>query len=243
MHKADEQAGLPEGRRIYAIGDIHGRADCLQRIFTRIRQHYDAHPVARATLVFLGDYIDKGPDSRLVVEMLTANPLNMETVFLMGNHEYAFREFLAGHFPYAAWLNYGGDATLLSYGITPCSPDAGADKVETLRQALLACLPPTHAEFFARLSLSYTEGGYVFVHAGLRPGIALENQQAEDLLMIRDDFLCNPVQIKQTVIHGHTPTKKPFIRDKSIGIDTGACQTGTLTAIVLEKTTYAFLHS
>lgn len=241
--KNESTAHLPPGHRIYAVGDIHGCADCLTDLLQKLRAHMRQHPVADNTVVFLGDYIDRGPHSREVVDSLLRHSLPAKTVYLMGNHEYVLLSFLKGEFPYKVWLRWGGEATLTSYGVAPCSPDAVDKEVEEVRAQLEASIPAAHRAFYTQLQLTYESGDYLFVHAGVRPGVELGKQQMEDLLFIREDFLNEPVSIDKTVIHGHTVFKEPFIRDKSIGIDTGAYATGILTALILENNTYEFLHS
>lgn len=243
MSDTGQTPGLPAGSRIYAIGDVHGRADCLKQLLQKIHVHMQEYPATHVTLVCLGDYIDRGPDSKGVIEQLLHLPFEAETVFLMGNHEYALLRFLEGDLPYEVWLRCGGGEMMKSYGVTPCAAEAKPEKIEEIRTQLAANLPDSHLDFFRNLRLSYAAGGYVFVHAGIRPGIAMEDQQMEDLLMIRADFLYEPVTIAQTIIHGHTPCNKPLIREKSIGIDTAAYATGVLTSIILEDTTHAFLHT
>lgn len=243
MKDKSNTACLPPGHRIYAVGDIHGRLDCLKDILQKMRNHMQQHPVADSAVVFLGDYIDRGPHSMEVVDCLLEHSIPAKAVYLMGNHEYVLLLFLKGEFPYKHWLRWGGDATLASYGVAPCLPDADEMEVEEMRAQLEANMPAAHKAFFSQLQLMHEAGDYLFVHAGIRPGVELEKQQMEDLLFIREDFLNEPVSIDKTIIHGHTVFKKPFIREKSIGIDTGAYATGILTALILENNTYEFLHS
>lgn len=243
MENKNNIACLPLGHRIYAVGDIHGRVDCLSDLLQKMHNHMRQYPVADNTVVFLGDYVDRGPHSKEVVDCLLEHPLPAKNIYLMGNHEYVLLLFLKGEFPYKVWLRWGGEATLTSYGVVPCSPDAVDEEVGEVRAQLESRISAAHKQFYAQLQLTYEAGDYLFVHAGVRPGLELGKQQMEDLLFIREDFLNEPVSIDKTIIHGHTVFKEPFIRDKSIGIDTGAYATGILTALILENNTYEFLHS
>jgi serine/threonine protein phosphatase 1 len=235
-------ASVPEGLRVYAIGDIHGREDCLLALLKQISAHRAAHPIQHTKLVFLGDYVDRGTGSHAVLEMLIMLQQLEDAVFLAGNHEWALLSFLEGTLSYHSWYEWGGDTTLASYGVFPAIPDeTDRAQTEAIRKAFAAALPPAHHRFLTSLQMSETIGDYLFVHAGLRPGIPPEAQDAKDLIMIRDDFLLKPVTIDKTIIHGHTIFPKPHIRPRSIGIDTGAYASGNLTAIVLEGEEYVFL--
>lgn len=228
---------------MYAIGDIHGRLDCLQAIQAKIRQHMFQNPAKDVSVVYLGDYIDRGPSSCEVVDWLIENPLTDNMTYLMGNHEYVLRAFLEKRFPYSAWLRWGGEATIASYNVSPCPADADEWEIDALRTQLHEKIPEKHKLFFYQLKHLHEAGDYVFVHAGLRPEVSIQNQQPEDMLMIREEFFSEPVTVDKTIIHGHTIFKTPYIRDGSIGIDTGAYATGILTAIILENNTYEFLRS
>ena len=229
----------PEGQRIYAVGDIHGRLDLLEDLLGRIDR--DSAGAARR-LVFLGDYVDRGPDSRGVLERLAALAAAEPTaVFLKGNHEAAMLDFLDAPADGDAWLSWGGAETLESYGIAPrltAPPEALA---EDLRRAL----PPAHGAFLRSLRLSFTAGDYFFVHAGVRPGAALADQKEEDLLWIRDAFHGAKPEDRpaETIVHGHHPTRKPVDEGWRIGVDTGAVWTGVLSAAVLEGAERRFLST
>jgi calcineurin-like phosphoesterase family protein len=232
---------VPDGRRVYAIGDIHGRLDLLVEIERRIADDAAASPAARPLVVYLGDYVDRGSQSREVVERLIERPLpGFERVLLLGNHEESMLQFLVDVQVGPAWLAYGGAATLLSYGIRP--PDSDRDLVRA-QDELRAKLPERHLAFLRRLKLRHVEGDYYFVHAGIRPGIPLDDQRPEDLLWIRDEFLLSPRDFGKIIVHGHTITKTPDIRRNRIGIDTGAFASGTLTSLVLHGDAWSFLQT
>lgn len=241
---------LPKGMRVYAIGDIHGALPLLAQLHEKIRddlrtrEGYDA-----VKLIYLGDYINRGSQSRETIDMLLANPIdNVDVFFLMGNHEFALIKFLSGEMEYGEWLRWGGDETLLSYGLDVISPFSEKEDIEALRKNFRQTIPLRHYYFLSQLKPYQEVGSYLFVHAGLRPGVALEQQQLQDLILIRKDFLKKPVTCGKTVIHGHTVFTTPHIRKKrrridSIGIDTGAFDKGKLTAIVLENENYRFISA
>ena len=236
---------VPAGSRIYAIGDVHGRLDLLTQLHALITADAAAAPARRQVIVYLGDYIDRGPDSRGVIELLLQPPPpGFERVRLLGNHEDYLLQFLehAEVGPY--WCAYGGLATLASYGVRPpvgFTPRA-AD-FETAHHALADKFPPAHLDFLRGLKLTHMEGDYLFVHAGIKPGVALAEQQAEDLLWIRNEFLESADDFGVCVVHGHTIVETPEQHANRIAIDTGAFATGTLTALVLEGTERRFIQT
>ena len=232
---------LPEGLRIYVVGDIHGRADLLAQVFSRIDADLAQYPAARAIEVFLGDYVDRGPESRQVIDLLMKRGQSREAVFLKGNHETFIFEFLQNPASLDAWRQYGGFATLLSYGLMP-SMKADAAEQQELAAAFELLLPSTHRTFLTSLKSSFTCGDFFFTHAGVKPGIPLDQQREEDLLWIREDFLLCEDDFGKFVIHGHTPVREPDIRHNRLNIDTGAFATGRLTCLVLEGRTAAVLE-
>lgn len=226
-----QEARLPPGLRIYAIGDIHGRADLLERLHAMIAADMETAPERRLVL-YLGDYVDRGPDSAVVIERLCRHrPPGAETVALLGNHEAMMLEFLDAPYSAPIWLANGGDATLRSYGIpVPCS----SDEFLLTQRSLRGVLPRHHLHFLQELSVQVRFGDYLFVHAGIRPGLPLDRQNREQMIWIRDIFLDSEADHGAVVVHGHTVVHEVEWRPNRIGIDTGAYTTGHLTALVLE---------
>ncbi len=239
-----ETPRIPEGCRIYALGDIHGRADLLDPLLDLIEKDSEGLAIGRKVLVFLGDYIDRGPDSRAVIERLCAGPLEgFESVFLKGNHEEFLLSFIEGPDGLdGGWMLNGGDATLASYGVEPFVPFIGGSNGENARRDFLRNLPASHRRFLENLRLFHMEGDYLFVHAGLRPGIPIGEQSKEDLLWIRNEFLDGDDDFGKVVVYGHSISARPEIGPNRIGIDTGACWTGRLTCLVLDGATRRFLE-
>lgn len=231
---------VPEGRRVYAVGDIHGRADLLEAMAGIIAQDLAARPGTEATTIFLGDYVDRGPGSSKVIEQLVRGDFPTPIVTLRGNHEDILIGFLSGDVDAAYHDQLGGGATLASYGLDAAAY-AWAGKPE--RAAMLEAIPLEHCHFLDDLRLSETVGDYFFCHAGARPGVALDRQSAEDLMWIRDEFLTSTYDFGKVVVHGHTPVRSPFIRPNGIDIDTHAFASGILTALVLEGADRRFLHT
>jgi serine/threonine protein phosphatase 1 len=225
-----------DGRLIYAVGDIHGRLDLLDRLLGLIHDDLGHRKLARPPmLVFVGDYVDRGPASRGVVQRLLALRASdtFEVRTLKGNHEQAMLQFLGDAARGPEWVSYGGGATLSSYGVAPPALDADDAAWETARQALAAAIPEDHLDFLWSLELSVAAGDYLFVHAGVRPDVALDEQKESDLLWIRDDFLSAPGPFGKVVVHGHTPREEAFVGPHRISLDTGASMTGVLTAVRL----------
>jgi len=234
---------IPDGRRLYGVGDIHGRLDLLDRLLALIEADDRARGLAASEIIFLGDLVDRGPDSRGVVDRLLALAEGQAPVrFLMGNHEQVFLRVLEGDVPALRFLiRIGGRETLRSYGITEeeyCSLD-----FETLALAARERVPERHIRFLSAFESWIEVGDYLFVHAGLRPGVALEDQSIEDLIWIRDDFLKHRDDFGKMVVHGHSITEDIDVRTNRIGIDTGAFASGKLTAIGLEKEERWFLST
>ena len=226
---------LPDGVRVYAIGDVHGRYDKLREMEDAIAAHLAAaSPPVDCGVIFLGDYIDRGPDSRAVVEYLLSREFaGLATRCLIGNHEAAMLEFLEDPAIGPAWLTYGGLATLASYGVSmPAGPVE--DRMEYLRQGLLAKVPASHVAFLRDLELWAQIGDYLFVHAGVRPGRTLDRQSRTDLLEIREPFLSHRRALPWRVVHGHTVSEAPEIKPHRIGVDTGAYASGRLSCAVIE---------
>ncbi|MBM3949945.1 MAG: serine/threonine protein phosphatase [Rhodospirillales bacterium] len=229
----------PADTVLYAVGDVHGRADLLERLHGAIVRDAGARRARRRVLVYLGDYIDRGPDSRGVVARLAGDgPPGFERRFLLGNHDAFMRDFLDGDDEVLDhWLANGGLAALASYGV-----DADAAPAE-LRARLARAVPAAHLAFLRALELYHREGGLLFVHAGFRPGVALADQTPEDMIWIRDLFLRSDHDFGGLVVHGHSIMSEPTIRPNRVGIDTGAWRSGTLTAAAFEGDELAFLQT
>jgi serine/threonine protein phosphatase 1 len=243
--KAAPQAATPGDRVVYAVGDIHGCADLLDRLVCAITE--DALGLGLETppvLVFVGDYIDRGPDSKAVVErliQLRADP-RFEVRTLKGNHEEALLTFLRDARLGQTWADYGGLQTLTSYGVAPPVLRTNLEAWEKAREAFGAAIPQRHLAFFAGLELTATYGDYTFVHAGVRPGVPLADQDEHDLLNIRREFLDARRPSENVIVHGHTPETEPFIGEGRVGIDTGAYATGVLTAVRLRRAERSILQ-
>jgi serine/threonine protein phosphatase 1 len=221
------------GDLVYAIGDIHGRLDLLDDLIRTVRSDAAArHPGLTPRLVFLGDYIDRGPASRQVIDRLISLQTEFPVVTVKGNHEEALLRFLEDPEASWTWAQHGGGDTLASYGVLPANKaDAGSWRVT--RDALLARMPPEHTVFLRNLAPYHCVGDYLFVHAGVRPRVRIEDQSAHDLMWIRNAFLDDPKPSDRVVVHGHTPTQHAHLGRWRIGIDTGAYATGVLTALKL----------
>ena len=224
----------PRGRRAYAIGDVHGCLDLLDRLLSRIESEIEADPRPKTSIVFLGDVVDRGPASAQVIERLRtySNP-RATAHFIMGNHEEVMLRVIDGEADLLpSWLRFGGSATLRSYGLDPraLAKLPKEEVVAVIRDAV----PDSHRQFLASFADSISFGGYVFVHAGIRPGVDLAEQSQSDLRWIRDPFLDDPTDHGFIVVHGHTISNSVDIASNRIGIDTGAYSTGVLTALAIE---------
>lgn len=229
-----------ENTRLYVIGDIHGCLDLLNRVIAAIETDVMRHG-GDAITVTLGDYIDRGPDSRGVIERLIGNPFPTPHVALKGNHEEFLERFLDDPEVAEHWRRLGGQETLHSYGVPVSGMMVGKDYPETAER-LRAVLPAAHAEFLQALKLSFSHGRYFMCHAGVKPGVPLERQNARDLLWIREEFLNSTMNFGKIVVHGHTPVEAPDVRPNRINIDTGAFVTGLLTCVVLNADGHRFLE-
>jgi serine/threonine protein phosphatase 1 len=230
------------GERIYAIGDIHGRRDCLDDLLLQIGEDDHVRGPAKTTLVLLGDLVDRGPESRGVVERLAKLAEVRRCIFLMGNHEEVFIDAWEGDEGAARLFHrIGGRETLLSYGVTPADYDS-ADFARMI--TLLAThVPAEHIAFLRSFRDTYRSGDYLFVHAGIRPGIAMEEQRPADMRWIRDKFLDDPRDHGVIVVHGHSIAPAVDEKPNRVGIDTGAYASGRLTALGLEGTERWFLST
>ena len=245
-----ERAGtpprVPDDCRVYAVGDIHGRVDLLEALHDHILDDAAAATAGRKVLVYLGDYVDRGPWSFAVVDTLIEAPLEgFEIVHLKGDHEDFLLRFLDEENleEVNPWFINGGDATVQSYSVPLLTVPFGLEELESVRRAFRAALPPSHMEFFQGLKRFHVEGDYLFVHAGIRPGVPLDEQDEEDLLWIREGFLDSDEDFGHMVVHGHTPEVETDVRPNRIGIDTGAYYTDRLTCLVVEGDSTRFLHT
>jgi serine/threonine protein phosphatase 1 len=241
--KHDEEtsgrSAVPADHFVAAIGDVHGRLDLVEALWPKIDAASRVSSARRRILIFIGDYVDRGTQTRALIDRLLQGFAGFETVFLKGNHDATMLQFLIDPKMGEAWRNFGGLETLRSYGI---EHGPRKDWSQT-RSEFAAALPPEHLQFFKNLKLHVTVGDYLFVHAGLKPRVPLEEQRELDLLWIREEFLDSPVNFGRMVIHGHSPTDAPDVRPNRIGIDTGAYATNNLTAIILEERTRRFLST
>lgn len=231
-------ASTPPDTRIYAIGDIHGRADLLSEITARIDDDIRRRPVAHAIEVYLGDYIDRGPDSKTVVDLLAVRLVASRAVCLRGNHEAVMEGFLQDPAILPYWLELGGMPTLESYGIALDDENVTAINIH---RRFIDAFPRAHELVVQCLRDQFVCGDFLFVHAGIRPGVPIERQDINDLIWIRDEFLDSTRKHERFVVHGHTPVPHPDIRHNRINIDTCAWRTGTLTCAAIEGSTILFL--
>jgi serine/threonine protein phosphatase 1 len=231
-------ASAPADTRIYAVGDIHGRADLLSEITARIDDDIRRRPIAHTVEVYLGDYVDRGPHSRTVIDLLAVRLVANRAVCLRGNHEAVMEGFLQDPAILQYWEPLGGMQTLASYGV---ELQVDADTALDLHRRFLDAFPRAHELFIQCLRNQFSCGDFLFVHAGIRPNIPIDQQDANDLIWIRNEFLESTRDHERFIVHGHTPVPHPDIRHNRINIDTGAWRTGTLTCIAIEGSTILFL--
>lgn len=226
----------PDGVVVWAVGDVHGRLDLLKPLVVAIREDAANSRAARKVVIFLGDYIDRGPDSRGVIRYLTALPadVGIEWRFLKGNHEEAMLTFLEDPAYGSSWCEYGGDAALASYGLKRPEMKHRVEAWARVSADLDHKITIAERSFLQNLELSLSIGDYFFAHAGVRPGQQLDRQSARDLMWIRNSFLDSDVRFEKIVVHGHTPTKAVHVDHRRIGVDTKAYESGILSAIRLE---------
>lgn len=222
------QARAPERTRLYAIGDVHGRFDLLSAMHEQIAADLERDRPSDWRVIHLGDYIDRGPDSRRVLEFLIeAKQRDDRNITLTGNHELGLLDFLARPVPDALFVRYGGAETARSYGVDLLQ---NGSVVQGYRE-LLAALPREHVDFIRSLAFSFEAGDFFFCHAGVRPGIPLSRQSKQDLTWIRDEFLNDHSLHGKIIVHGHTPGPEPEIHANRVNLDTYACGSGRLTAL------------
>ncbi len=233
-----------EKETVIAIGDIHGRFDLLECLMEAVFEQ-EATPASSTHLVFLGDYIDRGPRSKEVLDYLLwiSRWSSYRTHFLLGNHEQLLLTFLDDPMMGPAWFDLGGRDTLDSYGVRAPFWRTNAEMLTDTAKALLAAMPEAHLEFLKGLEMSWAWDGYMFVHAGLRPGRDLAEQSPQDMLWIRGEFLNGSDRFEKVVVHGHTPAEEVHCDERRIGIDTGAYATETLTALRLQGSARSLIQT
>ena len=210
-------------------------------MLTAIDDDVARYPADETLDVFLGDYIDRGPASRQVIDLLIERGSTRKAIFLRGNHETYVPQFFEDPAVLRNWRVLGGLETLRSYGLVP-SFNANPDEQCQLADRFAATLPQSHVLFFAALRSSFCCGDFFFVHAGVRPGIPLEQQREQDLLWIRNEFLLHEGSFGKIIVHGHLPVQEPEFRHNRINIDTGAYATGKLTCLIIEHDQLALLN-
>jgi serine/threonine protein phosphatase 1 len=225
---------LPQGLRVYVVGDIHGRLDLLDICLAKIERDLVERPCLRSLQVFLGDYIDRGTWSKETIDRLIDQDLTHECVFLRGNHEFVAMRCLTDVTLIPGWMRLGGIETLLSYGVVP-TISTEQRLIAAVQIAFQQALPASHFRFFGGLKNQFSCGDFFFVHAGVRPNVNISEQKEEDLLWIRGEFLSFQNDFGKIVVHGHTPVLGVDIRSNRINIDTGAYNTGLLSCLVLER--------
>lgn len=222
---------------VYAIGDIHGCLGALCALEARIRADIHQTRAVKPLIVYLGDYVDRGPDSKGVLDHISRREHadGIERISLCGNHEDAFLRFLKNPAENSAWLDFGGEATLRSYGLHAFTHLRRPHEMQGLSNILLEAVPASHIRFLEDLPIMATHGDRVFVHAGIQPGIPLSDQVDGDLMWIREPFLAQGPGLPVTVIHGHTASTEPVFGSGRICVDTGCYATGRLTAVKLTE--------
>lgn len=229
--------------RAYVVGDIHGRLDLLEQLLGKIHEDLKARPTKATLLVFVGDLIDRGPNSAQVIERLrTYRHAGVSPVFLLGNHEEVLLRILKGDGSLIpSWLRFGGAQCLTSYGVDPAT--LARLRSDAAVEAVRAAVPPEHVEFLEEFVDTCRFGDYLFVHAGIRPGVELDDQRQSDLRWIREPFLFDDTDHGFIVVHGHTISSEIEECANRIGIDTGAFATGILSAVAIEGEERWFLDT
>lgn len=239
------EARGPEGMRIYAIGDIHGCRSLLDKLLQKIEEESARSKPGDWRIIFLGDYVGRGSDSKGVIDrLIMLQAADPRYIMLAGNHDVEFLAFLDQPSLDGVFVNSGGNATSRSYGVklNRSKLKTQAD-LEQVHRKLVETVPSSHVQFLKGLQHAVSFGDYFFCHAGVRPGRSLERQDPDDLLWMRAPFLESLMPLEKVVVHGHTIRAKPEERINRIGIDTGAYRTGRLTALVVDGDRKAFLST
>jgi len=235
------EATIPDGQRVFAIGDIHGRLDLFLQLAEMIEADDRARGAADTTVILLGDLIDRGPDSAGVIRAARSWQAQRRVRIIAGNHEQMLVESMTSKETLRQFLRYGGRETLLSYGLS--REEYESSTLDDLLERLPSLIPAEDIDYIGEMENSVQVGDYLFVHAGIRPGVPLADQQTSDLRWIRGEFLDDPADHGQVVVHGHTITDEVVVLPNRIGIDTGAYASGALTALGLEGGELWFLST
>jgi serine/threonine protein phosphatase 1 len=236
-----KRPSLPEGKRIYAIGDIHGRVDLLEALLFRIKVDLARRPNPKPVYVFLGDYFDRGAASKETIDMLLGHAEAHDCIFLQGNHEAMARNCLRDRGGFDQWLRLGGITTLRSYGVP--AEILSRNRSAELQAEFHDALPRTHFRFLRGLLNFFSCGDFYFVHAGVNPNADLSRQREKDLLWVREVFLSSDRDFGKIIVHGHTPRAQIEVRPNRINIDTGAFATGILTCIAIDDQAFAVIDT
>ncbi len=233
--------GVPAGTRVYAIGDVHGRLDLLEMMIAEIDADHARRGPAEMDLILLGDLVDRGPESAGVIDYVRELVAKREAVVLFGNHEEMFLKSFQSQDTLRQFIRVGGRETILSYPIERA--EYNALNIADLQKRMTAIVPEAHVAFLKSMVDCHIVGDYAFVHAGIRPGVPLDKQNAAELRWMREPFLSERMPHSHIIVHGHTITETVDERSNRIGIDTGAFMSGRLTAIGLEGTKRWFLEA
>ncbi len=227
---------------VWAIGDVHGCLDLLRRLVDHIEAQHTEQP---PHVIFLGDYVDRGPHSRGVLDALVdlEGSSRIRAEFIRGNHDHVMQTFLTDSQAGPAWQGMGADATLASYGVPPPPLEASPEAWAEVQARFVSRVPSAHVGFLARLRPSVQSGDYFFTHAGVRPGRPLAKQKLTDLMWVRNAFLEDRRPLEKVIVHGHTPTADPHSDHRRIGVDTGAYASGVLTGLYLEDQGRQFVQT
>lgn len=239
------EAKTPDNTRIYAIGDTHGYLDLMVNLHGQIKDDLAKKPIEKYKIIFLGDYIDRGPNSKgcidYLIGLLSEDP---NVICLKGNHEEKLIQFLEDPIKIArSFLTYGGVECALSYGVQPASISSTTAEMINFRDKMLAAIPKSHIDFIGELLISQISGDYMCVHAGVKPGVPLDQQIDHDLMTIRSEFIPYTGLHEKVIVHGHTPHYPIEIEPNRMNADTCAYDTGVLTCIVLEDDKYRILST